>query len=42
LSDDYLKANPVSKDEIYLPPAFKLQPHTPFAPVPSPSESIND
>jgi DNA-binding beta-propeller fold protein YncE len=42
LSDDYLKANPVSKEQVYLPPAFKLQPLTPFAPVASPSESIND
>jgi DNA-binding beta-propeller fold protein YncE len=42
LSDDYLKEHPVLEEEIYLPPAFKLQPLTPFAPVPSPSESIND
>jgi DNA-binding beta-propeller fold protein YncE len=36
LTDDYLKANPVSEEEIYLPPDLRLMPQTPFAPVSAP------
>ena len=42
LTDDYLKENPVSQEEIYLPPDLRLQPRTPFAPVSKPSEAFND
>ena len=42
LTDDYLKENPVSEEEIYLPPDLKLVPVTPFAPVSKPSEAFHD
>ena len=32
LSDDYLKANPVSREEVYIPPDYKLLPLTPIGP----------
>ncbi len=42
LTDDYLKANPVFEEEIYLPPDLRLQLRTPFAPVSAPSETFNE
>ncbi|MDG5467811.1 6-bladed beta-propeller [Deltaproteobacteria bacterium IMCC39524] len=42
LTEDYLQGHPVRDEEIYLPPALRQQPRTPFAPVSSPSEKSND